>query len=93
MARPKGTPKTGGRKKGTPNKSTAEMRDLVQRLLEKGLEHLENNKDNADADWLAIVKTTLPFVLSKKTENTISFDEKTMQAMKDSIDKVNSLFD
>lgn len=31
--RPKGTPKTGGRQKGTPNKATVEVRDLCQRLL------------------------------------------------------------
>jgi hypothetical protein len=32
--RPKGTPKTGGRSKGTPNKATVEVRTLCQRLIE-----------------------------------------------------------
>lgn len=32
--RPKGTPKTGGRVKGTPNKATVEVRQLCQRLLD-----------------------------------------------------------
>lgn len=30
MARPKGTPKTGGRKPGTPNKATADIKALAQ---------------------------------------------------------------
>jgi hypothetical protein len=30
MARPKGLPKTGGRKKGTPNKTTAERREKAK---------------------------------------------------------------
>lgn len=33
MPRPKGLPKTGGRKKGTPNKITRAFADLVDRAL------------------------------------------------------------
>ena len=29
--RPKGTPKTGGRKKGTPNKATADIKEACQK--------------------------------------------------------------
>ena len=32
--RPKGAPRTGGRKKGTPNKATREIREASQALLE-----------------------------------------------------------
>jgi hypothetical protein len=32
--RPKGTPKTGGRKAGTPNKVTREVRELAQQLVQ-----------------------------------------------------------
>jgi hypothetical protein len=35
MAKPKGLPKTGGRKPGSVNKSTKEFRDTVSALLEK----------------------------------------------------------
>jgi hypothetical protein len=35
MAKPKGSPKTGGRKPGSVNKSTKEFRDTVSALLEK----------------------------------------------------------
>ena len=35
MGRTKGTPKTGGRKAGTPNKATAAVKDCIQRVLEQ----------------------------------------------------------
>ena|SRR6266550_3785627 len=31
--KPRGSPKTGGRKAGTPNKATASIKDLLNRLL------------------------------------------------------------
>lgn len=34
MARPKGSPKLGGRKKGTPNKTTQPIREKFQQLLD-----------------------------------------------------------
>lgn len=34
MAKPKGSPKIGGRQKGTPNKVTQEFREVITRLLE-----------------------------------------------------------
>lgn len=32
--RPKGTPKTGGRKKGTPNKTTATIKDAITQAFD-----------------------------------------------------------
>ena len=40
MPRAKGTPKTGGRKPGSANKSTKEFRDTVSALLEKNAENV-----------------------------------------------------
>lgn len=34
MSRPKGTPKTGGRKAGTPNKVTQDAREWLTQLVE-----------------------------------------------------------
>lgn len=34
MGRTKGSPKTGGRKKGTPNKMTVEVKSCITKLLE-----------------------------------------------------------
>ena len=47
FGRPKGTPKTGGRTAGTPNKATREFRETINKLL-------EGNADNV-AKWLTIV--------------------------------------
>lgn len=44
--RPKGSPKTGGRKKGTPNKVTVEVKDVCRRLVE-------------DPEYLASLQTRL----------------------------------
>ena len=43
----KGRPKTGGRKKGTPNKVTADFRETVQKLL-------TDNAENVGR-WLTLV--------------------------------------
>lgn len=52
MGRPKGSPKTGGRVAGTPNRVTQEFRETVTRLL-------EDNAENV-AEWLARVAADDP---------------------------------
>jgi len=52
MARPKGSPKLGGRAKGTPNKATTEFRQTVTALL-------EGNAENV-AIWLEQVANGIP---------------------------------
>lgn len=47
-----GTPKTGGRPKGSPNKATREFRETVRKLL-------EDNAENV-AQWLSQVAETDP---------------------------------
>lgn len=41
MARAPGTPKTGGRQAGTPNKATTEFRQTVTALLEKNAQNVQ----------------------------------------------------
>jgi hypothetical protein len=52
MPRAKGTPKTGGRAKGVPNKATTEFRVAITRLLELNAENY--------AEWLRQVAETDP---------------------------------
>jgi len=40
MARPKGTPKTGGRQKGTQNKITADIKELAQSFGDEAIKSL-----------------------------------------------------
>ena len=53
-----GSPKTGGRVKGTPNKATARTKDQLQAILDdffepaKYKEWFESLKTNEQADWM-----------------------------------------
>lgn len=52
MAKPKGSPKIGGRQKGTPNKTTSDLKISVNLLV-------TNNIDKAQ-EWLDKVGSTNP---------------------------------
>ncbi|MDO4783394.1 MAG: hypothetical protein Q4A09_09300, partial [Capnocytophaga felis] len=43
MPRPKGTTKTGGRQKGTPNKATGDMRKWLKSFLDQNQEQIEKD--------------------------------------------------
>ena len=67
VGRPTGQPKTGGRKKGTPNKATKKRRALTEKLVKGGDTPLEvilammREERNFDADLLAAaVAAALP---------------------------------
>jgi hypothetical protein len=100
MPRAKGTPKTGGRKKGTPNKTTAEFKALIGDIVYKNLETIESelrkNKKNIDPDKvvmpLAIAKALAGYVVPKQTEQKISLDDESIISVKESIEKLNDLF-
>lgn len=56
MTRPKGTPKTGGRKKGTPNKVSPSLRKRYQEYMEESfdeyLEVLKTLKTTSPKDYV-----------------------------------------
>lgn len=62
MARPKGSPKVGGRQKGTPNKTTAAVKDMVLQALSNkgGVEYLEQQADKNPTAFLTLVGKVLP---------------------------------
>ena len=49
MARPKGHPKSGGRKKGTPNENTQKARDFVAWIMKKGYDDVDELWDELKA--------------------------------------------
>lgn len=49
MSRPKGLPKTGGRQKGTPNKVTADIKEIAQSFGQEAITHLVEIARNGDA--------------------------------------------
>lgn len=48
MSRPKGIPKTGGRKAGTPNKVTQDVREWLTQLVEGSREQIERDLQSLD---------------------------------------------
>lgn len=60
--RPKGTPKSGGRKAGTPNKLTRALKDMIlQALANKGgVTYLEAQADTNPNAFMTLVGRVLP---------------------------------
>lgn len=64
MGRPKGIPKTGGRKPGTVNRSTDELRSLLQSFIDENMETMQADYDALDSrDRLNFIERLLKHVL------------------------------
>lgn len=93
MARPKGTQKTGGRKKGTPNKTTSDLKKWIFEFVNDNMEEFKSEFASMDTeDKINIIMKLLPFVLPKQTETKINVDEELTLAVKESMDNINQLF-
>lgn len=72
--------KTGGRKKGTPNKITKNLRKALKAIIKKELDELPKLLSKlSEHQRLLILVKLLPFVLPKiesVNENEIEFDNK-----------------
>jgi len=60
--RPKGIPKTGGRQKGTPNKTTAQVRDAIVQAFHEagGKDYLVKLANTAPAVFCQLLSRILP---------------------------------
>lgn len=66
MARQKGTPKTGGRKRGTPNKVTGTLKEFVANLIDQNRGQMERDlKTLNPKDRLFILERLMQYVLPK----------------------------
>lgn len=81
MANPnweKGMPKSGGRKKGTPNKTTQKARDIFLKLMEGELSHvseaLEEIRLKDRKAYLYILAKYFPYFLPKQYDMDISIE-------------------
>lgn len=88
-----------GRKKGTPNKTTAEMKKWITLFVSKGMKQMDEVINNmSDEEKIELYKELLPklipYVLPKQNTNKISLDEETQSLlnMKESMQKINELF-
>jgi hypothetical protein len=62
--------KTGGRAKGTPNKTTAQLKDMILTALDKagGVKYLQRQADESPTAFLALVGKVLPMTVSGDKE-------------------------
>lgn len=67
MARPKGTTKTGGRAKGTPNKVTHDVRTWLAKLISKNRRQLERDLQELEPkDRVMMLERLMQYVVPKK---------------------------
>lgn len=79
MSRPKGLPKSGGRKKGVPNKQTKLIKDMITEALDQagGVEYLVGvAKDNPTA-FCTLIGKVLPMNLTSE-DGSMSMPSKIM---------------
>jgi hypothetical protein len=65
MARPKGSPKLGGRVAGTPNKNTAELKEMILGALDNagGVKYLTQQATLSPGAFLTLIGKVLPTTL------------------------------
>ena len=73
MARAKGTPKTGGRTKGTPNKTTSTVKEWLSTLLDDNRAQIENDLRNIEpAERIRVFALLLNYLIPKR--QTVSIE-------------------
>ena len=71
MSRAKGTPKTGGRKAGTPNKTTTDIKSWVANILDDGRDEFVRRLANLDdRDYMKTYTGLLGYVMPKMSPTT-----------------------
>ena len=86
MSRPKGTPKTGGRKKGTPNKASTDIRTWVAKILDANREEFVLRLARLeDRDYIKTITGLLAYVVPKMSPYRIEDEKKKEQAMLQSL--------
>jgi hypothetical protein len=70
----KGKPKTGGRTKGTINRTTKEAREVLDKILFAEIDNIEGAlkavKKKSDIDYLETLSKLLTYSLPKKSDIT-----------------------
>jgi len=73
MAKIKGSPKSGGRKKGTGNKDTQPLKEMILGALDNlgGIAYLEKQAILQPSAFLSLIGKVLPTTLANDKENPI----------------------
>jgi hypothetical protein len=75
--RPKGLAKTGGRKKGTPNKLTGQLKEMILEAAEKAggeggtVAYLEQQAKENPGPFMALLGKVLPLQIAGDEENPL----------------------
>jgi hypothetical protein len=71
VGRPSGTPKTGGRAKGTPNAVTTSLRSKIDNLINDNWDNIQQDLDALEAkDRLTFLEKLLAFAVPKLASTT-----------------------
>lgn len=65
--------KTGGRSKGTPNKTTATLKDMILQALDQqgGADYLYRQADENPAAFMTLVGKVLPMQIAGDPDNPV----------------------
>lgn len=75
MARPKGTPKTGGRVKGTPNKVTYSRKEWITSLIDKQRTQIEQDLQELEPkERLQMIEKLMQYVIPKQAAQQVKLD-------------------
>jgi hypothetical protein len=71
MGRTKGTEKTGGREKGTPNRVTKRVRQWIFDVVQDNLDMFESDiKTLEPKERINVICGLLPYIVSKRNEQS-----------------------
>jgi hypothetical protein len=93
MPKPKGTPKTGGRQKGTPNKTSGDIKADIISFVAENLDDFRAHFSslNKDQKFDAIMRL-LPYVVPKQTEAKLEMGDHTLKNLQEAKDKISEMF-
>lgn len=91
--RPKGTPKTGGRKKGTPNKTTKAVKTFLTDLIASNKNQIKKDLKTVEPkDRLLILEKFMQYVVPKqqaiKTDVSLLSDDELSDVASNILDKI-----
>jgi len=91
MARPKGIPKTGGRKKGTPNKITGSVKDWLSNLIDENRLQIEKDIQALEPkERLQILEKFMQYTIPKmqSVQTKIDFNHLTDEQLENVINEI-----
>lgn len=83
--------KTGGRQKGTLNKTTINLKNTINGIVERQFETLESDLQGLDGrDKINFVLKLIEYILPKQREQKINFNDLTDQEIDSLIDRLKN---